>query len=265
MWQGIICLSLDRVPMAVEALGRAATLDPDNVDILYHRGRAALALSRQSYEAMFRIDPNSWRVHQVLAQADVEADRNADAIEQYNLAIRSAPPQSGLYEALGSSLWRDGKFDEAEAAYEAALKVDPADTLTLYKLGCLRVDRGNAKEGKPLLDRVIIADPSLKMAIYYEGRAESALGDDRKAAEDFKKVIAVNIDVDTTRQAWFQLSRVYRKLHQDAAATDAQAEYRKLDQQDKDAMQEKLRQHRLLADRDTSIPTPRDQNTPQTP
>ena len=256
MWEGIIDLALGKLAMAVEELDHAYSLAPTNVDILYHRGRAALALSRQSYEDMFKLDPHSWHIHQVLAEADVESDHDADAVVQYKQAIAAAPVQSGLYEAMGSSLWRIGKFQEAEEAFEDALKIDPNDTLTLYKLGCLRVDRGDAGGGKPLLLRAIADDPSLKLSSYYLGRAESELGEDTQALADFKKTIAENVDADTTKQAYFQLSRVYRKLHDNADAASAQATYRELDQKEKDAMQEKLAQHRLRADRDTTIPAP---------
>ena len=256
MWQGIIDLALDRLPMAVEELDRASSIDPKNVDILYHRGRAALALSRRSYEDMFRIDPHSWHVHQVLAQADVDSDRDADAAEEYKQAIATAPPQSGLYEALGSSLWRTGKFQEAEEAFQAALKIDPNDTLTMYKLGCLHIDRGNAAEGKPLLERAYAADPSLKQIAYYLGRAELELGNERQAVEDFKKVIEQKLDADTTKKAYFQLSRAYRRLHDNEASAAAQAQYRVLDQQGKQALQEKWTEHRARVDRDTRIPVP---------
>lgn len=256
MWQGIIDLALGRLTSAVEDLNHASNLDPKNVDILYHRGRAALALSRQSYEAMFKIDPQSWHVHQVLAQADVESDRDADAVEQYKFAIAGSPPQSGLYEALGSSLWRTGKFQEAEAAYETALKIDPNDTVTLYKLGCLRVDRGDAAGGKPLLDRVQISDPSLEMIGYYLGRAEMALGDEPAAIEHFKKVIQDDLDQDTTKQAYFQLSRAYRRVQNITASKQAEAQYLALEKKNRDLLQDKLNQRRLRADRDTSIPTP---------
>ena len=254
MWQGIIDLGLGHLAIAVADLDHASSLDPTNVDILYHRGRAALALSRQSYETMYRLEPNSWHVHQVLAEADIESSQYADAVEQLKMAIASTSPQSGLYEALGTSLWHIGKYQEAESAYETALKLDPDDTVTLYKLGCLRVDKGDAAGGQQLLERVKIADPSLKLTLYYLGRAEAALGDDLKAVEDFKALIAEDPDEGTAKQALFQLSRVYRRLHDEPASAAAQAQYRVLEQKSRDATSEKSRQRLLRADRDISIP-----------
>ena len=256
MWQGIIDLALGRLTMAVEDLDHASTLDPKNVDILYHRGHAALALSRQSYETMFKLDPHSWHVSQVLAEADVESGNDTDAIEQYKATIAAAPPQSGLYEALGSAYWRTGKYPEAQQAYEQAVKIDPGDIVAVYKLGCLRIDRGDAAGGKPLLERVQVADPSLTMTSYYLGRAEIQLGNNDAAIADLKRTIDEHLDQDTTKQAYFQLARVYRRMHNLAASEQAQAEYRLLDQQSKDALQKKLKQKQLRGDRDTSIPAP---------
>ena len=265
MWKGIIDLALGKLTAAVEDLDRASALSPNDVDILYHRGHAALALSRQSYEAMFKLDPKTWHVPQVLAEADVESGNDADAIEQYKLAIAAAPRQSGLYEALGSSYWRAGKYDEAQQAYETALKIDPDDTLTLYKLGCLRIDRSDAAGGEPLLERVLLADPSLEMTTYYLGRAEFQLGNDQAAIRDFEQTIRDHRDDETTKQAYFQLSRAYRRQHNLAASNQAQQQYRLLDQKSKDAMQEKLDRRRLRADRDVSIPAETKDSTPVQP
>ena len=254
MWQGIIDLALGQLDNAVADLDRAQSLDPKNIDILYHRGRAALTLSRQSYEAMFKLDPQSWHVHQVLAEAAVESSNDTEAIEQYKQAIAQAPPQSGLYEALGSAYWRTGKYAEAQDAYEQAVKIDPDDIVAAYKLGCLRVDRSDAAGGKAVLSRVQQADPSLTMTTYYLGRAELQLGNNDAAIADFKRTIAENLDDDTTKQAYFQLSRVYRRMHDLPASEQAQAQFRLLDQRSKDVLQRKYDQRRLRADRDTTIP-----------
>ncbi len=256
MWQGIIELEQEHLAAAVEALDKAAALNPREVDIFYHRGRAALALSRQSYEQMFKLDPHSWHVHQVLAQGDVESGREADAVEQYQLAIAAGPPQSGLHVALGSSLWQLGRFDEAQEEFETALKIDPNDSLGMYKLGCLLVDRSKAAEAKPLLEKVLALDASLVKTKYYLGRADAALSQDREAVRYFKESIAANLDAETTQQAWFQLSRIYRRLHEIPASEDAAAKYRALEQATRIAQEEKLSQRIANDDRDTRIPQP---------
>lgn len=256
MWQGIIELEQKHLPAAVESLDKAAALNPGDVDIFYHRGRAALALSRQSYEQMFKLDPHSWHVHQVLAQGDVESDRDADAVEQYKLAIAAGPPQSGLHVALGSSLWRLGKLEEAQTEFESAARIDPDDSLGTYKLGCLLVDRSRAAEAKPLLEKVLASDPSLVKTTYYLGRADAVLGQDRDAVRYFKESITANLDAETTQQAWFQLSRVFRRLGDLPASEDAAARYRELEQKTRTAQEEKLSQRNITGDRDTSIPQP---------
>jgi tetratricopeptide (TPR) repeat protein len=97
MWLGVAQLAAERPEDAAAALDKAAELDPNSVDILYHRGRAHLLVAKDSYAKMYKIDPNSWRVHQVLAQADAEADRHVDAIAEYLAAIQLAPNQPGLH------------------------------------------------------------------------------------------------------------------------------------------------------------------------
>jgi superkiller protein 3 len=98
MWLGVIELAKERPEEAVAALDKAAQLAPDNTDILYHRGQAHLLVSRNSYERMFKEDPKSWRVHEVLGQIDADAERYNDAIAEYLEAIKLAPAQPGLRE-----------------------------------------------------------------------------------------------------------------------------------------------------------------------
>src|SRR4029077_12146305 len=124
-------------------LDQAAKLKPGDQDILYHRGRAHLLVSKNSYAKMFKIDENSWLVHRVLAQANAEADRHVDAIAEYEVAIKLAPTQPGLHEELGSEVRNAGKPMEAQAAFEEELKIDPYNVLARYKLGVLAIERGD--------------------------------------------------------------------------------------------------------------------------
>src|SRR5690242_5904054 len=125
MWLGIAALEKEDGDEAVHALDQAAKLAPDNVDILYHRGRAHLYVSQDSYARMFKVDPKSWRVRQILAEADADAERHMDAIAEYQAAIQLAPNQPRLHEELGTEYRNAGKMPEAEEAFRKELEIDP--------------------------------------------------------------------------------------------------------------------------------------------
>src|SRR5260370_16074205 len=125
MWLGVVELAQEQPEEATVALDKAAKLAPNDVDILYHRGHAHLLVSKLSYERMLHADPDSWRVRQVLAQADAEADRDMDAVSEYQAAIKAAPQQPGLHEELGTEYWKMNKIEEAEGEYKRELAIDP--------------------------------------------------------------------------------------------------------------------------------------------
>jgi tetratricopeptide (TPR) repeat protein len=262
MWLGVVRLAQDKPEDAAEALDKAATLAPDDMDILYHRGRAHLLVSKNSYAKMFKTDPKSWRVHQVLAQANAEADRPVEAVAEYQAAIKAAPEQTGLHEELGTEYWKMGKMEEAEAAYQRELVIDPHSVQAMYKLGSLQVMTANAAEGKPLIESALRQDPKLKEAYYYLGRAEMQLGNDNAAVDAFKKAISVVSDPDIIEQAWYQLAMVYRRMHRTEDLQNALATFQKLKDEAAEHRQLSLEKRRAAQGQESAPPSdpPRDPN-----
>jgi tetratricopeptide (TPR) repeat protein len=232
MWLGVTELAAEKPEDAVVALDKAARLAPDDVDILYHRGHAHMLVSQASYEHMLRVNPASWRVHQVLAQAAAQSDRDMDAIAEYQVAIKGAPGQPGLHEELATEYWKSGKLDEAEAEYMQELSIDPQSLLATYKLGSLRVERGKPQEGKPLIEAALRQNQNLPNAYYYLGRAETQLGNDLAAVDDFKRAVAAaNTDPEIAQQAYYQLSQLYRRQHKTEEAQAALTNFLRLKQE----------------------------------
>jgi tetratricopeptide (TPR) repeat protein len=118
MWLGVAGMAAGKTAEAAKHLDAAAAVAPNDLDILFHRGRAHLKLSQESYQQMFKVDPKSARVHQVLAQSYEQSDREAEAIAEYELTIKLAPELPGVREALGSLYWKNNRMDEAEAMFE---------------------------------------------------------------------------------------------------------------------------------------------------
>jgi len=240
MWLGVAELAREQPEQAAVALDKAAELAPKDMDILYHRGHAHLLVSKLSYERMFRADPDSWRVRQVLAQADAEADRDVDAVNEYQAAIKAAPQQPGLHEELGTEYWKLGKMEEAATEYKRELAIDPHSMLATYKLGSLLVESAKPAEGKPLIEAALRQDPNLKEAYYYLGRAQMQLGIENEALAALQKAVTINSNPEILAQAWYQLAIVYRRMHRMEEAQQAMSTFQKLKEQESEHRQQEL-------------------------
>lgn len=244
MWLGVVSLAQEKPEDAAKALDKAAQLKPDDQDILYHRGRAHLLVSKNSYAQMFKVDPNSWLVHRVLAQANAESENHLGAITEYEAAIKLAPTQPGLHEELGSEYRNANKFPEAEQAFKRELEIDPYNVLAEYKLGAIALEQGDAARGKELIEAALRVKPGLAHAEYNLGRADSLLGQDEAAMAHLQKAVAEDDDPTVVEQAWYQLGTIYRRLHRMDEARNAIAMYQKLKDEGAEKSQKRLEKYR---------------------
>ena len=253
MWLGVNELAEAHPSDAAASLDVAARLSPDDVDVLYHRGRAHSLVSQDSYQKMFKLDPESFRVHQVLAQADAEADRTAEAIAEYQLALQRAPREPGLHEALGDLYWTDGKMELAAPEYLKELSIDPNNVTANYKLGGMRVIGGDPAGALEPLQRTLTLDPSFYKAYYYLGRAYVDLGKDAEGIANLERACNAPADETLNTLAWYQLVRVYRRAHRTADAESALSHFRELRAQ-LNARQQAKRTAQM--DRHSDLPVP---------
>jgi tetratricopeptide (TPR) repeat protein len=265
MWLGIVEEAVNDPQSAVEVLDKAAKVAPKDLDILYNRGRAALLLSQKSYEDMYQVDPNSWRVHQVLAEAFAESDRHAQAVAEYLAAIKLAPGEPELCENLGREYWKGSQLDLAEAQFAKEVELDPDNPMALYYLGSLHVERDHPDEGVPLLRKALELDPSIADANYYLGRGEMATKDVDDAVVHFKKAIelaasAKESGADLAERSWYQLAIGYRRLQRPEEARAALDEFQKLKQQMDVAREQNLealkKRHEKAIENDQPPPVP---------
>lgn len=213
MWLGVCRLGENDPRSAIAPLEKAYALDPTNVDILYHRGRAYLEMANQSYAAMYKVDRDSARVHQVLAEAYASGFRNQEAVTEYETAVKMAPRQPGLHEDLADQYWIVGQTDKAAEAYRQELEIDPHAASAMYKLGSLLVQHDKPQEGVRVLEGALKADPALVDAHYYLGVGLAAVDRNEDAVGEFKLAIAADSKADRAMSSWYKLAQVYRRLN----------------------------------------------------
>ena len=149
-----------------------------------------MLLSREIYEHMYQVNPDSWRVHQVLAQAFLEADRLEDAVKECQDAIRLKPDEPGLHAELADIYWKQNHLEQTEAEFQTELKIDPLNVDSMYKLGMVSIERSKPAVAEHLLTKVLEYHPGSPEARYQLGRAQAQLGENQSAAKNFAAVVA---------------------------------------------------------------------------
>ena len=242
MWLGVAQLAAGDADAAAVALDRAAQLSPNDVDILYHRGRAHMLVSKESYEQMYKADPNSWRVHQALAQSFVEADRFDDAAHECQNALNMRPNEPGLHEELGDIYWKQNQLQKAEAAFRDELKIDANSISSMYKLAVVSIERSKPEVAISLLTQVLRRSPQYRDAYYQKGRAEAQLGQLQEAISDFKAQVGMGErgDAESRRQSYYQLAQLYRRVQKPEESKAALDVFLRLKQDDDAAQAQRL-------------------------
>jgi tetratricopeptide (TPR) repeat protein len=201
---------------------------------------------------MYKLAPDSWRVHQVLSQSFAEADRLDDAIVEAQLAIKMKPNESGLHQALGDLYWRQNQLAKAEEEFQNELKIDPDSTQSMYKLGVVSIERSKADVAANLLAQVLKRTPHSADAEYQLGRANAQMGNVAEAVNNFKAAVTDSgtSDSETLRQSYYQLAQLYRREQQPEQSRQALAEFMRLkqqaDAQQAEHLQDKLRRSAQL-------------------
>jgi Flp pilus assembly protein TadD len=168
------------VPMLEALLG----LHPNDAEILLNLGMALSDLGQleRAIEMLRRRtelapdDPNGWTALGVALQR-----QGTDAAAPLTRAVELAPQNFDALRNLASWLGKQGRHEEAEKQFRAALALKPSDPGCLYGLGLCVMNQGKSHEAEELFKRVIASDPDGDLA-------EMARTASRQMAEEtFKK------------------------------------------------------------------------------
>ena len=125
---------------------------------LYRMGKFDEAIAQ--YDAIIGNRPNQAVAYAGLARCYLKLKKPDDAYLAATKAVAQDPSLGAAHSALGEVSFRQGKLQEAEADFLAALKVDPADARSY--LGLARLDQAtyNFKKAKVSLDKAYGLDPA---------------------------------------------------------------------------------------------------------
>jgi tetratricopeptide (TPR) repeat protein len=207
---------------SLEALDGLPSSNRHSPDAIYLRARCYEKLAAAAYLRLSRVDPNSYRVHQLMGDLYAAKGDDGKAMDEYRAAISLKPELPNLHYSLGHLLWKDLKVAEARAEFEAELALNPRHAGALDDLGNTYLLEHQPDKAMVYLKRAIAADTNDPGIHRDLGTAYSQLHEYRKAEAEFK--IAVNDDHDGS--VHYKLGKVYQALgekdkaeHEFAAST----------------------------------------------
>lgn len=177
---------------------------------LYWRTRCYEKLATAAFLRLYRVDPNSFRVHQL--EGDLAATRNDDgkAIEEYREAVKLNGNVPNLHYSLGHILWKILKIPEARAELEAELKFNPHHAGALHDLGDSYLQEHEPEKALPYLQQAVAAYPQNPDIHRDLGTAYAQLKDFAKAAAEYK----IGLSNDEDGSVHYKLAKVYQALGQ---------------------------------------------------
>jgi tetratricopeptide (TPR) repeat protein len=224
-WLGMTLYSLRDARHALDEFYRARLYNPKDIEVLYMIGKIHWEMCRQAWEEMVRVDPESVRVKQMVAEQDELRNLFPEAIAKYQEIIQEQPNGLGYHYALGKLYLHITKFDEAEEAFQAELKLDPHSPLAYYGLAEVAFERRDLPKAVENANRAIQEKPDYGDAYVLLGRIELNMGDKQKAMEVLEHAASLS---PADASLFYMLGRVYTDLGKRELAAKAVATYEQL-------------------------------------
>lgn len=129
-----VLIARQRTPEAVDVLGQAQDIEPENAEVVLALGNAhqltgQLELAESSYQRARELEPANWRVYQSFAGLELVRGNAAAGLENAELALelQDAPILRFL---RGSFLAKLGRGPEAKEEFSKATAANPLDALS---------------------------------------------------------------------------------------------------------------------------------------
>jgi len=194
---GLAYYRLDRYQEAIEPLNRALAIQPDYTLALAWRGIVYQQLNQPElaqadFKGATQITPQDYEGWRGRGIAFYGLKRYEEAIADYDKAIALNPDYHIVYYNRGNSLKNLGRYEEAIAEYDKAIVLNPDDHLAYHNRGNSLANLGRYEEAIADYNKAIILNPNDHLAYHNRGISLNNLGRYNEAIADYDKAIALN-------------------------------------------------------------------------
>lgn len=204
---------------AKSALADALRTRPGYLSALLELGNISLEMGDSASALRYAdqiIVHSYWIVdaHLIAGNAYVLRGNAGAALGEFQLAASLNPNSASVEERIGRVLTTQGKFGEAETAYENALNADPAYSLALGGLVQNDLVQGQPERARARIEQQLNRDPGQYQLLLIKGQFCMGRSEWQCGEDSYKKALELN---PYQPAAHLALARIY-------AATDRAAE-----------------------------------------
>lgn len=153
---------------AVSALQRALDLAPAYAPAILSMGsveyqRRRTAEGRRLFQSLLSLRKNTPDLCAIIDEAGsflIQIRAYSDGLALYRAAAARFPTVAAFYQGLGCCAGHEGMHDEAVAASERALQLEPGSQELVNDLGWALYEAGRVEEAERVLERAVSMDPS---------------------------------------------------------------------------------------------------------
>jgi tetratricopeptide (TPR) repeat protein len=142
-------------------------------------------------------DQGTYRYHQRRAHAYAKKRNWEGMLVAATVCARMEPLDPLAHRSRGLALYELGRFTEARAAYEKALKINPSDALTWMKLAAAYSGEKHFPTALACHERSVALEPDNPELIQAYGSCLSHWGDYPQAEAQFRRALSLRYDYQT--------------------------------------------------------------------
>jgi tetratricopeptide (TPR) repeat protein len=188
---------LEKVPA-----GSSVAMDANHLLVQVYR-----RLAEDYYGQIQTSNVNSYRAHQLAAEAFAWNGKYQNAILEYRQALELKPDLEGAHRGIAEMYWEQKQFDPAAREYEAELRNYPLDDEAHLRIGEYRLAQGKVAEALTQLETALQVNKTSWEVYRALGHASMASGDMAKAQSLLESAVQRNPSDAFSHQL---LAEVYR-------------------------------------------------------
>jgi tetratricopeptide (TPR) repeat protein len=193
-------------------------IDSHSLAALYWQARSSQRLGVAALTRAGLAEPNSPRIHLLVAEAYREKGSFSEAEAEYGTVLQLEPNYVPAHLGLAMVYWQEHRYEQAIPHLQTVLASRPRDPESSYIMGAILVERHQFTEAVPYLDSALAGTSAILPHVHaLRSKVYAAEGKTEAAVTEIKQ----SLGADRDGAYHYQLYRFYKTLGDEEGAKTA--------------------------------------------